>query len=407
MSWIDKVNTDLIITTGDGKQYRPQWTNANISVEFNTTEFDFPGIKGTLLKKFQPRGNRYNFEILFQGDDHLDVTEAFRKSANNKKPWVVTHPFYGRINVQPLNLNIDNSKFNVSEIRCNIVETILDTFPKATVDPSDKIKFDKDQADTTFAESFESEIPTPNTELIEEMTADVSEIYNIGRRSILDDIDAEAYLNLFNAANTAILNATADPLAAIRAIQAFATYPSQFINSVQNRVQSLIDQFDGLRSKVDSITGKSSKKAYEATGAALISSLVLASITDPEYDNRAQVIAVLDDIMDAATNFYTDLDSLQSETGTDVDSYIPDSSALVALSLLVNFCASNLINISLDSKQERSIVCEADTNLIVLAHRLYGLKDDDSTIESLIKTNDITRDELFLVPKGRKIVYYV
>ena len=28
MSWIDKIKTELIITCGDGKQYKPQWINA-------------------------------------------------------------------------------------------------------------------------------------------------------------------------------------------------------------------------------------------------------------------------------------------------------------------------------------------------------------------------------------------
>lgn len=46
MSWIDKIKTELIITCGDGKQYKPQWINAVKTKDYNVAEFEFPEVSG-------------------------------------------------------------------------------------------------------------------------------------------------------------------------------------------------------------------------------------------------------------------------------------------------------------------------------------------------------------------------
>jgi len=73
---------------------------------------------------------------------------------------------------------------------------------------------------------------------------------------------------------------------------------------------------------------------------------------------------------------------------------------------LVNYTISNLFNIAINAKQERSIIVEDDTNLVALAHRFYGLAPDDSTIEDLMLGNKIGLSELLIIKKGRKISYY-
>ena len=87
MSWIEKINSGIVITCGDGKRYEPHYILAEKSVEYNVAEFDFVNIEGTLVKRSKPRGRRFPIELLFQGDNHLDVADAFEMSAKDDRPW--------------------------------------------------------------------------------------------------------------------------------------------------------------------------------------------------------------------------------------------------------------------------------------------------------------------------------
>jgi hypothetical protein len=66
-----------------------------------------------------------------------------------------------------------------------------------------------------------------------------------------------------------------------------------------------------------------------------------------------------------------------------------------------------LFEIAISAQQERSILCDSDTNVILLAHRFYGLLLDDSTIQRVMDNNSIGISEILDIKKGRKILYYV
>lgn len=406
MSWLDQVNNDFILITGDAEEYKPNWMNASRSVEYNVSQYEFPEVSGTLVRRRKPKGTKYNLEIFFQGDDHLELSEAFRVSAEDSRAWTIIHPFYGAIIVQPLNLNFDNTNFNVSEIKGTIVETITDNSPKITVDPTDKIVQDKATVDEIMAASFE-ELPEYPVELEVEMTDKVSNLYDLGKIAIELNEDAEAYFNLFNNANTAILDLTNEPLAAIRAVQSLATYPSQFVTSVQNRIDTLVSQFNKFTETIEALTSPQLKTNYEVTAGTVVTTLMLASISDAVYDSREDVFSVMEDILSIYDEYLVNLDSLQTTTGGDPDSYTANAGSIIAMDELVNFTVASLFEIALNSKQERSILCESDTNVIILAHRFYGLQLDDSTIDKIIANNKIGLLELFQIRKGRKIIYYV
>lgn len=405
MSWIDKVQTQLVIIMGDGEPFSPFWLNATKSKEYNVTEFDFHNLPGTLVSRTTPRGVKYELELYFQGEDHLDISEGFSKSADDPRPWTISHPLYGSITVQPTSLSFDNTKYNVSKITGTVIETITEDSPKTFIDPTDKIATDKVNTDEVFAQSFATEV-IPETTEINKMSANNTSLYKEGVKGIKSAIDAEEYFNKFNTANTAILNATSKPLEAIRTLQAVINYPAEFRDGVRNRVNVLLNQFNILRASISTLLKRTEKKIYENNAGTILSAIAYAASTG-EYGNRNDVISVIDTLTSTYDLYIGDLDSLESDNGGKVGSYIADPDSLIALNSLINYTISNLFNIALNSKQERSILCEDDTNVILLAHRFYGLKADDSTIEEIINNNAIGLNELLQIQKGRKIVYYV
>lgn len=406
MSWIDKIQTDLIITTGDGKQYKPLWMPAAKSVQYNIAEFDFPEVTGTLVKRGKAKGRKFEMEIYFQGDDYLEVSNAFELSANDQRPWVILHPYYGSITVHPSGLNFDNSRYNSAKITGELLETITEDNPKTIIDPVDNIKLEKENLDEKFVDAFDI---TPSTTDINILTAQNNKIYTLGSKISSVAEESEAFFNLFNTANAAVLNATALPLDAIRAVHALINAPSLFTANVKSRTAMLSSLFNSLSEEVDNITDRSEKKIYENSGGVLLSAQAIAAITpiEGDYKNMNSVLAVIETLIDDYNQYLTDLDSLQTENGGEPESYIPDSDSIILLGSLVNLAVSNLFKIALNSRKERSIILEEDSNWVILTHRFYGLDTHDNNLVELMENNEVGLNEILQVRKGRKIIYYI
>lgn len=406
MSWIDQINSNFIIKLGDGKEFQPEWMNASTSTEYNIAEFEFPEIEGTLVKRGTPKGRRYNLEIFFQGDDNLDVSKAFEISARDNRAWTISHPMYGSIIVQPTSLSFDDTQFNVSKITGTIIETIVEDSPQALTDPIDKITADKEELDAVFEESFATDV-IPSTTDKNQMSTNLNTIFDAGKALAGDA--SEEYFNLFNAAESAILDATEEPLLAIRAINEVITAPALFAESVKDRIALFTNQFDRLSIGLSSITEPSKKKIYESNVGIIMGTVALAVANpiDGDYSSRPAVISRIEEILTIYNAYIANLDVLQTDNGGTPESYIPDSESLIALNDLMNFAVANLFDIALNAQQERTIIVEKNSNVVLLTHRLYGLDIDDALMNQLIDNNGIGINEMLEIKKGRKIVYYI
>lgn len=415
MSWIEKVQSNLVITTGDGKSFTPLWVPTTKSFDFNVAEFEFPDLEGTLVRRAKAKGRKIELEIYFQGEDHLDQALAFETSSKDQRAWVLSHPMYGNMTVQPLGLVFDNTKYNTSKITGTVIETITDDAPKVGVSPIDKITEDKANCDIIFAENYANSV-VPDATDINDANSNVNSIYTKGAK-VAKVPDSEKYYELFASAKADILNLTDDPLKAIQSIQAMIAAPALFATDITTRLNLLIDQFAGLRATIFNIFSPNTKRLYENNGAAIISSMILMTANpipegrsetkEKEYSSRSRVIAIIEKILGQYNNYIADLDSLQTDNGGDLDSYIPDQAALMSLDDLVDYGISNLFNIALNAKQERVIFLEADSNVINLAHRFYGMDVQDTTIDEFIGNNNMGLNDLLQIKKGRKIIYYV
>lgn len=406
MSWIEKINQKYIITTGDGQQYTPLWDATAVSkqVDFNVAEFNFPGQEGTFVDRRLRKGSRYSMVIQFQGENHLDESARFEESAKDRRPWTVEHPLYGRILVQPISLNFDNSGLNSSRITGEIVETIDRGSPRVNTDPVDVIEELKTLALDAGALAFTLETPDPQS-----MQVDNQLLYSSAVNSGAPQQQAENYFNLFNEAQSAILNATAEPLAAIRALQAVIEAPAAFEIAVRNRFSIFLNQFNQLVQAVATITDQAGKIQFETNAGSLLCGMCSAASTPlpNDYLNATDVISIVGQLLSTQNTYIEVLDSLQTDNGGAPDSYIPGYDFISGVTTVVNQTSATLFDIATNAQQQRSIFCESDTNVILLAHRFYGLSDDDANIDRVINTNDIGLSEILGIVKGRKIVYYV
>lgn len=409
MSWLDKIQNDLIIITGDGKQYKPSWVMTGIEKEFNVTQFNYPDIKGTKVDRRKNKGRVYSLSIFFQGEDHLDQSAAFDISSDDERPWTIQHPLYDTLTVQPLSFKVDHSDANVSKIICPVMETIVEDNPRSSFEPVDQLKLMKENMDIQL-ESALTKTPAAADGVV---LQDVNEKnFKKGIAIITLPAEFEEYSNLFNAADSALTTITASPILAMRAITAALTYPYKFTENVKSRLDVLVNEFNNLRDTLAGILNTNNvagKQLYQNNQATVIASMCLAAATPlpGNYTNSTGVLSVMDTIIESHDAFLEDLDEIQTINGGKVTSYIPDAQVLITLTDIVNLTLSSLFDIALNSKMERTLYLEEDTNIVVLTHRLYGMDPFDNNMNELIENNNIGRLELLCLKKGRKIVYYI
>ena len=126
MSWKDNIeNIELTIVTGDNEVFKPLYTTSSQDIEFNVSEFNFIELEGTLVTRKKVKSQKIPLNIIFQGDDHIDIAEKFLESSKDPRYWTVTHPIIGEIYGHPASINKINDDLNTVVFNIDFWETIL------------------------------------------------------------------------------------------------------------------------------------------------------------------------------------------------------------------------------------------------------------------------------------------
>jgi len=408
MSWLEKVEKGISITTGDGRKYTPEYFLTPKSTDFNIAEFNFPNVEGTLVKRGTVKGAKHNFTFVFQGENHLDFSFNFEKSAKDNRPWEIEHPFYGILRVHPTSLTYDSTGINITRITGEFIETILDTFPQVSLNPTEFIDI---IATETIEQSIEetSYQLKPDNKLKKLLNKLSTLIYNIN--SVITKIEEEAqeYINYYNAAITQIDTIQSNTNAAIRNISDVVYFPSRFEASIKSKLEGFKESFAQLEQIFKEPESTNNKVTYEFLGTTVVSSAAstIAVSQESDFNTSKDVVNVVEIIVEMYNSFVVKLDEQQNSVIGDENAYVPNYDSLNKMNELVNFAVANLLKIATNSKQERSFYLENDSNALLLTHRLYGLDDNDENLVKFMNQNNIILNEIIQIKKGRKIVYFV
>ena len=431
MSWLDQIKTQLVITTGDGKSYQPQWINAKKRLGFNIAKFEFPNVPGSLVNRREPLGMEYELELYFQGNggvekgpnvdngyfDYLVATKLFETSAKDKRPWTLKHPFYGQLIVQPTALSVDNSTLNISKIICSVIETISQDYPIAVTRPTDLISMDAVGASQRLASS------TANSEVITKVPpANISAKsintlkgqftkFQLSVSNAVNHLTADftGYMNTFSQAFNSIDNLIGSASQVLNLLQAVVNKPAMFQQDIKSRISLLQGQFNTLGLTITGSMSNLDKLLYTTLAGGSISGMALACANLQEGDlvYASDTLDTIAQLLSYYNQYLANLDSMQTMNGGNVTSFIPDFDSLIALEELMNFTIANLFAIALNGKQQRSIILEVDSNWINLTHRLYGLDNADANLLSLMQQNNAGLSTALQVPKNTKVIYYI
>lgn len=411
MSWTDRYDKILKITTGDGKEWQPS-TEAKYlkEIEYHGTGFEFIDINGQLVKKQKLNTRRFPLEFYFVGDLHLDIAGEFEESALDPRPWIIEHPYYNTLLVQVLSLKFDNAEsFYYTKINCIAQETIKEDGLSGSSPPfSGVVEFKSQQVSAAI---ISAPLDTPTQKDIDTLKSNVTKNKGSAIKIIQNPIDAEGYFNAFNTAQSAINSITATPIIAMQQLSNIIKAPSRFYSNVMDRIRVFINQFEELNKTLVGTITLSGKQFYSAQAQLLFSGMCESVATPLRGDYsvyRDAADTIQDLILNAFRTFRDNLDELQNSNATDTNSFIPDHDSLNATQSLVNFTLSNMYLIALSGRKKISYTLLEDSNFFLLTHRFIGLDKSDININEFINTNKLTWEEIALgLKKNREISYYV
>lgn len=394
MSWLTRIqNIPLEIITGDGKTYNPIFKNASDSTPVNESIFSFINKKGSLVKRGELGAKQFNAEFHFTGNDAIETVQSFEESAKDKRPWTLKHPYYDSVLVQPAALlNFNRNNINDIVFTTTLYETFIDEEPEQDLDiQSDVLDSIETTVDKTVSNASETNLNTTNT-FIDQFKSFAT--------------TSEDYESVINLGNEAVNNIN-DASAFIRSTSNLLRSPARFYNSIETRVNFLKESFNELVNIFNT-----DQNYYENAGAQLVTSICQAAVTlsseiseeqdrddlPQDYRTRSQVIISINDVLETFDNYLNLLNQNQA------NGYLPNYEVIRSLYDTVSKTIGQLFIFAQNALQQRNYILPNDMTLITLVHRLFGNLDN---ISEFAEYNDITIQEILIIPKDREVIYFV
>lgn len=405
MSWEDKLkNTPFKITTGDGKVYTPLWINGETSVDFNIKKYEFINVEGSLVERKTPQANNYPLVFYFQGENNIDKSKEFVKSASDKRAWEVNHPFYGTIIGQPTTIQRVDESYNVTRFVVGFWETITEDYPKGKVSTKDQV-FKKVGIVNTYGISnyvIGAKPKSADISTIKENSKDVASKFD--RLHTQDSYTT--YKNVLATVVKSTDNIIASPGEVIDNNQKLLMLPSTYDIPVLKRIEALRAAYYEIKAI---IKGKNDKYYFESQAGTTVAAISQAAVTPQadDYITRDQVNVSSSILQEVYNDYLETVDNAQVSRYDTVNEWSPNAALQQALYDLFTDTIGSLYQLAFGAKQERIVEVMEDSNLFLLTHRYMGLDVEDKNLELFRNINNIKNDELFKVKKGRKIKYFV
>lgn len=410
MSWIDNVeNTIFTIRTGDGKSYTPDLPiNYETEKQFNAATFEFISVAGALIRRKLPRARKFPLVFYFQGDNNIDVANAFDISSNDPRAWIVRHPQYGDITGQPISISRNDTKLNATEITVDFWETIVTTFPQVGLpDPAGEVVLKTEIFGTISPINYAAKVNlkpkdvTTVTNFAGTLTAIVQKGMDAAHTA---EFTADINLMMNN-----INNLILAPVDAISSIHQVCLLPAKLELSVILRLEMISAIYNSIATILSNQPTVNNKAFFE-TAAGICVCSVANAITNPlngDYITRDQVAAAQSNLMAIYSDYLNTLDTAYVEINTIGSAFSASQETQSALQDVVLSTLTNLYLLAFGAKQERLVMLEKDGQLIVLVHKYMGLDQSDANIETFRTINNFKNNYLFLIPAGTQVKYYV
>lgn len=412
MSWEDRLR-EAAYTSPGGTRLTFDYEAVSEQMDSKAAAYEFADADGTFVQDLGRSGRRYPLRVIVWGADCDILAAGWMAALSERGIGILEHPAYGRVEVVPMGRIRRRDDFvrnaNQSIIEVEFFQTTGAAYPTSTGDPEGETNAaltaaaEAQAAQLAQSEAFDSAEGRADFLSAYNGTLDAAEGY---LRQAADAIEgAQAQVdNIATSINRGIDVLIKDPLTLAWQTEQLLKSPGRYVSSVTARLEAYGNMFDDF-------TGKSSDPSATATAqnaqlanndlfaSAAATSSAQAAITT-EYNTQSEAIAQAEVILSQSDRLAEWRDQEYLDVGA-IDTGGTWQATQEALAL----AAGTLVQISFGLAQERTIVLTGPRSIIDLSAELFGEVDD--RLDQLIEVNQLTNNEIELLPRGREIIYYV
>ena len=463
MAWQDKT-LEAKYTSPSGNEIIFLYEEVSRETNLKTGIFEFPDRDGAHVQHQGAGAKSFPLTCIFSGSDCMDQANAFEEALLERDVAELQHPVYGTVKVIPTGniKRVDNlvSALNESRVIVTFTETITGDLVLMETVSLDEIEEIYDEVMESAAEDFAENVSIDT--VADELT--LQSMLNTQLQTINDNIapivetnasalskfkemvsELKTAINDLKSKIAAIKNAigkvesfVVKAMNAARMVLNIMKLPSKIIVNITEKIKgysqlvtAIVNQF-----KNDPFGTKNIANAFHSTNLVLtgcVASIALgaahstaqsATSTDKTKINRTPSIAPPPPLggvvantnesnvsREESTQIINGLLSMLETTKSFQDSKIDNDIVIDAnpntyllLNKLVYSCVQLIMNVSLSLPMRRTITLNQDRQIIELVCELYGSVD---YMDKFIADNDLSVDDLEVLPMGREVTYHV
>jgi len=439
MSWKDRVDKGAFTSpSGVRMEFHSENVRANINKRDSIREV--PDFDGALVQNFGIGASSYPLLCIFWGNDHDREATAFLNLLVEPGAGILEHPFYGRLENMvafgPVSRRDDlKTAANQTIFEVNFVQSAAFQFPGSSLSAGDQIEFDLAAFYADQAAAYEAGIAvTKASEKISLIDSVKAKLANVRRFMAKIAATVQEVENEFNDAINLIENnintLVGTPLALANQIIDLIKLParaasqiSATLDAYKNLLTSVTSDANGLFSpSIDNSVNNqffnselfsnaamasmldaskvTADSTREVSGQSLEDFLAVAPEETPAFSTQSDIIATVEFL----ESEFNDLNAWNEANRAALD-LLDTGEAYANLNKAWAGVAGFLIQISFSARQERVIVLGEPRNFIELCSELYGVLDN--SFDFFLLTNDLTGDEIYELPRGRHVKYYI
>lgn len=440
MTYVDRLQT-ASYESPNGDEFTFSYDTVTREANHRIGSFEFSGVNGTLHQDKGTSGEIYPLVMYFHGQNYDVIADRFLEATKQTGAGFLNHPRWGRRRIQILTVsqaeNLSQrggqAVFNVSfqetlerefpktgkttqqtittlsdNFRTNAINNFVDQVDATTL--QDGLALEQDMiVSANLVRNFLSSVASSDPDIFAEFTENINDIIN--NASIYVDAPIEYANRIVNA----VLIVADVPGRITSKLQGYKATVDTLIAkvptgaSIKIKNAFLIDEIVTTSSVVGASTGINS--AFDNTSKISRNDKGRATITVPNADDgfqtRGEVLSAVVYIQDNANDVINYLDSGQVlfQDNTLSESYIQTVQSYVPSWQVASAVIKSGLDLSFSLPIKRVKTIEKSRTILDLCSEFYK-NVDDSTLDYFILTNNLTGDDIILVPKGTEAVYY-
>lgn len=415
MSWKDRVRETIQFTSPNGDFFEALWIGNEYTREKLVPQFQYPLVDGTFTQDNGLKSAIYPLEFFFEGPDHDLETDRFDLAMRQRGPWVVVHPVRGELNLQPISYSprlapVEDA--NTTKISSEWIEYVDESEFESDVELSGQVRAVSDEVSAQADQRLE--------ESLKDRTGAVAESRNVISNSVgrlrklsrkVANINAQ-FESINRGLASTLEQPVIDALSLAGGLRNFITLPSLTTDDARIRFETYAGLIQDLFNDVtplQTLEAATRAAVLDFSATAITQALAEVSLTS-EFETRAQALEAAKTHSDLYDTIVENLDLLQKQFENNPASikYFSLLLSYAGVTLMTMQAIKYLLQASWNLAVEKRIILDRARPAIEVVISEYGsLGESDVFLDLFIRTNDLSPDDIYLIPEGREVVVYI